>query len=78
VRVENPGIRVIEDRGLYAAGEERVRLAREELVERVVRRDEDREPALASAGTSPLLPERCDRAREADRDRAVEKADVDA
>jgi hypothetical protein len=69
---------VVEDRRLDPAGEERLRLTREELVERVVRRDEDRQPALAPAGTTPLLPERRDRPREADGDRAVEEADVDS
>ena len=77
MRVEDPRVRVVEDRRLDAAREQRVGLAREELVERVVARDEDREPALASAGASPLLPQRRDRAREPDRDRAVEEADVD-
>ena len=77
MRVEDPRVRVVEDRRLDAAREERVRLAREELVERVVARDEDREPALASAGATPLLSQRCDRSREPDRDRAVEEADVD-
>jgi len=32
----------------------------------------------AAPGSAPLLPERGDRARESDRDRAVEEADVDA
>ncbi len=40
-------------------------------------RDEDREPAPATACASPLLPQRRDRSGEADRDRAVEEADVD-
>ena len=78
MRVEDPRVRVVEDRRLDAAREQRVRLAREELVERVVAGDEDREPALAPAGAAPLLPERGDRPGEADRDRAVEEADVDS
>ena len=77
MRVEDPRVRVVEDRRLDAAREERVRLAREELVERVVARDEDREPAVAPSGASPLLAQRRDGSREADRDRAVEEADVD-
>ncbi len=68
---------MVEDRGLDSARQECVRLAREELVERVVRRDEDREPALTPAGASPLLPQRRDGSREADGDGAVEEADVD-
>ena len=78
VRVEDPRVRMVEDRGLDPAREERVRLAREELVERVVGGDEDREAAVAPARASPLLAKRRDRPREADRDRAVEQADVDA
>ena len=77
VRVEDPRVRVVEDRCLDAAGEQCVGLAREELVERVLARDEDREAAVAPPGPPPLLAERRDRAREADRDRAVEEADVD-
>ena len=68
---------MVEDRRLDPTRKECVRLAREELVERVVARDEDREPALASARASPLLPQRRDGSREADRDGAVEEADVD-
>ena len=78
VRVEDPRIRVVEDRGLDPAREQRIRLAREELVERVLARDQHGEPAPAAAGATPLLAQRRDRAREADRDRAVEEADVDA
>ena len=77
VRVEDPRVRVVEDRRLDAAREQRVRLAREELVERVVGRDEDRQAPLPPAGASPLLAERRDGSRKADRDRAVEQADVD-
>ena len=44
VRVEDARVRVVEDRRLDAPREQRVRLAREELVERVVARDEDRQP----------------------------------
>ena len=77
VRVEDARVRVVEDRGLDAAREQRLGLAREELVERVLARDEHREPAPAPPGAPPLLAERRDGSREADRDRAVEQADVD-
>ena len=75
--VEDPRVRVVEDRRLDAAGEQRLRLAHEELVERVVARDEHGEPAPATPGAPPLLAQRRDGAGEADRDRAVEQADVD-
>ena len=78
VAVEHARVGVVEDRRLDAALEQRRRLAHEVLVERVLRGDEDREAVLAAAGASPLLAEARDRAREADRDRAVEVADVDA
>ena len=57
--------------------EQRLGLAHEELVERVLARDEDREAVPAAPGPAPLLAQRGDRAGEADRDRAVELADVD-
>src|SRR5262249_2562470 len=77
-RVEDPRVGVVEDRRLDAAREEGIRLLREELVERVLARDEDRQAAIASPGPSPLLAQRRDRPGESDRDRAVEKTDVDA
>ena len=77
VRVEDARVGVVEDRRLDPPREERLRLAREELVERVVARDEDREPPVAPARAPPLLAERRDGSREADGDRAVEEADVD-
>ena len=58
--------------------EQRLGLAHEELVERVLARDEHGEAVLAPAGAAPLLAQARDRAREADRDRAVEQADVDS
>ncbi len=64
-------------RGLDVAREKRLRLAGEELVERVLARDEHREAATAPSRASPLLAQRGDGAGEADRDRAVEQADVD-
>ena len=69
---------VVEDRVLDRAVEELVGVAAEELVERVVARDVDGEPAAAAAGAAPLLAERGDRAGERDADRGVERADVDA
>jgi hypothetical protein len=45
VGIEDAVVRVVEDRGLDASREERLRLPREELVERVLARDEDREAA---------------------------------
>ena len=53
-------------------------MAAEELVERVVARDVEGEPAaLAAAGAAPLLAQARHRARKRDRDRRVEMADVD-
>ena len=75
--VEHARVRVVEDRRLDPALEQRRRLAHEVLVERVLRGDEHREAVLAAAGASPLLAQARDRAGEADRDRAVEVADVD-
>ena len=77
VPVEDARIRVVEDRRLDRPREQRLRLAHEVLVERVLARDQDGEAGAAAAGPSPLLPQRRDRPREADRDRAVERADVD-
>ena len=53
-------------------------MAAEELVERVLAGDVDREPAAAAARAAPHLPQRRDRARERHDDRGVERADVDA
>ena len=69
---------VVEDRRLHGPVEELVRVAAEELVERVLARDVDRQPAAAAAGAAPHLAQRGDRARERDADRGVERADVDA
>ncbi len=77
VAVEHARVRVVEDRRLDLAVEQRLRLAHEVLVERVLRRDEHREAVRAAAGASPLLAQARDRAGEADRDRGVEVADVD-
>ncbi len=68
---------VVEDRGLDRALEELVRVAAEELVECVVARDVDRQPAPAAARPAPHLAQRGDGAREGHADRGVERADVD-
>ena len=78
VPVEHARVGVVEDRRLHAPLEQRWGLAHEVLVERVFRRNEDREAVLTAARASPLLTEARDRSGEADGDRAVEVADVDA
>jgi hypothetical protein len=77
VRVEDARVRVVEDRRLDSPREKRAGLTGEELVERVVARDEDRESALPAPRASPLLPQRRDGAGEPDGDRTVEEPDVD-
>src|SRR5439155_26424882 len=77
VRIEDPRVRMVEDRRLDTPGEQGVRLSREDLVERVLARDQDRQSAPAASRSSPLLSQGRDSPREADRDRAVEQADVD-
>ncbi len=76
--VENPRVGVVEDRGLGTPREQRLGLAHEELVERVLTRDEDCEAGLAATGTAPLLPEARHGPGEPDRDGAVQQPDVDA
>ena len=53
-------------------------MAAEELVQRVLARDVDGQPAPAPPGPAPHLAQRGDRAGEGDADRRVERADVDA
>ena len=77
MRVEDARVRMVEPRRLDPALEQRLGLAHEELVERVLARDEHREAVAAASGPAPLLAQRGDGAGEADRDRAVELADVD-
>ena len=77
VRVEDPGVRVVEPGRLDPPLEQRLGLAHEELVERVLARHEDREPVPAAPGPAPLLAQRGDGAGKPDRDRAVELTDVD-
>ena len=78
VAVEHALVLVVEDRRLDPAAEQRLGLAHEVLVERVLARDQDGEPVAAAAGSSPLLAQARDRAGEADRDHRVERSDVDA
>ena len=78
VLVEHARIRVIENRRLDAPAEQRVRLAHEVLVERVVRGNEHRDAMTLPARPAPLLAQTGDGARKPHRDHAVEQADVDA
>src|SRR5438094_1433517 len=75
--VEDAVVLVVEDRGLDPSAEQRLRLAHEVLVERVLAGDEDGEPVPTAARAAPLLTQARDRPREAGRDHAVEQADVD-
>ena len=68
---------VVEDRRLDRPLEELLRVAAEELVERVLAGDVDREPAPAPPRPAPHLPQAGDGAGEGDADRRVELADVD-
>ena len=52
-------------------------MAAEELVQRVLARHVERQPAAAPPGAAPHLPQRGDRARERHADRRVQRADVD-
>jgi hypothetical protein len=76
VRVEDPRVRVVEDRRLDAPRAERSGSRRRTGRARPRSRRGSRARS-AAPGAAPLLPQRGDRAREADRDRAVEEADVD-
>ena len=68
--VEHARVRVVEDRSLDSTAEQRLGLAHEVLVERVLAGDEDGQPVPAAAGAAPLLAQARDRPREADRDHA--------
>ena len=63
--VEDPWIRVVDDRRFDSPREQRVRLSSEELIERILARDEHREASSTTTCAAPLLPQRRDRAREA-------------
>jgi hypothetical protein len=78
VAVEYAVVLVVEDRGLHPAAEQRLRLAHEVLVERILARYEHRQAMAAAAGAAPLLAKARDGAWEADRDDTVEQPDVDA
>ena len=69
---------VVEDRLLHGAVEELVRMPAEELVQRVVTRDVQRQAGLAPARAAPHLPQARDRARERHADGGVQVAHVDA
>src|SRR4051812_28820225 len=77
VAVEDAMVRVVEDGRLDLSAEQRLGLAHEVLVERVLAGDEHGEAMSAASGASPLLAQACDRPGKSDRDRAVEQADVD-
>src|SRR5206468_5613717 len=68
----------IDDRRLDRAVEELVGMAAEELIERVLAGDVDRQPATAAPGAPPHLPQARHRTWERHADRGVELADVDA
>ena len=68
---------VVEDRGLDRPLQELVGMAAEELVERVLARDVDREPAAAPPGAAPHLAQRRDGPRERHADRGIQRPDVD-
>ena len=76
--VEHSRVGVVEDRRLHPPAEQRLRLAHEVLVERVLARDQDRQAVSAPSGPAPLLAEARHGAGEAGRDHAVEQPDVDA
>src|SRR5919109_3184991 len=78
VTVEHTRVGVVENRRLDLAPEQRVWLAHEVLVERILARDQHGESMASASGTPPLLAQRCDCAGEADGDGAVEETDVDA
>ena len=77
VRELDPLVLVVEDRRLHRPLEELLRVAAEELVERVLAGDVERQPLAAPPGPAPHLAQARDRAGEGDADRRVELADVD-
>ena len=76
--VEDARVCAVEDRRLDPALEQRLGLAHEELVEGILARYEHREPGTPPPRPPPALPEARDSPGEADRQRAVERPDVDA
>jgi hypothetical protein len=77
VRRLDPVVLVVEDGALHRSLQELVGMAAEELVERVLARDVQREPLAAPPGPAPHLPQAGDRAGKSGADRRVEIADVD-
>jgi hypothetical protein len=69
---------VIQDRRLDGAVEELLRMAAEELVERVVSGHVERKPPAPATRAAPLLAKACDGSGERHGDRRVEMPDVDA
>jgi hypothetical protein len=69
---------VVEDRRFHRTLEEIVRVAGEELVERVLARNVEREPPASSSGAAPHLTQAGDRAREGHDERGIECPDIDA
>ena len=67
----------VEDRGLDGTLEELLGMAAEELVERVLAGDVERQAAAPPPGAAPHLAQAGDGSRERDADRRVELADVD-
>ena len=76
--VQDSRICAVEDGRLDPALEQGFGLSHEELVERVLARDENRETGSLSPGPSPALPEARDRPWEADRQGAIQRPYVDA
>ena len=68
---------VMHDRRLDRALEELLRMAAEELVERVLAGDVDRQSTAAAPGAAPHLAQRRDRPGKRDDDRRIERPDVD-
>ena len=78
VAVEDARVRVVEDRGLDAALQERLRLAHEVLVESVLACDEHRETVAAPPARPHCWRSDATVPGKADGDGAVEQPDVDA
>src|SRR6202020_2271438 len=68
----------VNDRGLDRPAQKLLRVPGEELVERVLAGDVDRQAAATPSGTAPHLPQARDGAGERDADRGVEHADIDS
>src|SRR5262249_61861853 len=75
---ERAGIWVAENRGRDATAEQRLGLAHEVLIERVLAGDEDRQTMSPPAGATPLLAQAGHRPWKPDGDDRVEQPHVDA